>query len=98
MKNKTINLIIIQTVIFNQNFGKDYCISPKGSVNNDGSKLKPWHSLSYALTKIGGGNIFVLMPGKYYEQIYLKSEHNGTRENPTVIKSLKKLNIHYKHR
>ena len=32
----------------------------------------------------------MLMPGVYNEQIYLKSEYKGTKENPTVIKSHKK--------
>ena len=90
MKNKIISLIITLNLIFGKNFGKDFYISLEGSIDNDGSNKKPWHSLSYALKKVGGGNTFILMPGQYNEQIHLKSEYKGTRENPTIIKSHKK--------
>ena len=63
-------------------------ISPKGRASGTGSETNPFESIEAALKKIGGGNTFIFKPGNYIGiQIILSSEHSGSSQKPTVLKS-----------
>jgi len=46
--------------------GTQYWVSPDGDDNNDGTKDKPWKTLSHARESIKGGDIVNILPGLYY--------------------------------
>ena len=67
-----------------------YYVATDGSEDNNGSKEKPWPSVEYALSKVGGGHTIVVRPGIYRGPIQIGKQYAGTKENPTVIKSEEK--------
>lgn len=67
-----------------------YYVAADGSEDNDGSKEKPWPSVEYALSKVGGGHTIIVRPGIYRGPIQIGKQYAGTEENPTVIKSEEK--------
>lgn len=67
-----------------------YYVAADGSEDNDGSKEKPWSSVEFALSKVGGGHTIVVRPGIYRGPIQIGKQYAGTKENPTVIKSEEK--------
>lgn len=68
-------------------FGATYYVSPKGTVDNDGTSERPWPSVQYALDKVGGGNTFILKAGIYPGPIAISKAYSGQPDSPTVIKS-----------
>ncbi len=67
-----------------------YYVATDGGEDNDGSKEKPWPSVEYALSKVGGGHTIIVRPGIYRGPIQIGKQYAGTKENPTVIKSEEK--------
>jgi len=64
-----------------------YYVATDGEAENDGSKEKPWPSVEYALSKVGGGHTITVKPGVYRGPIQIAKQYAGTKEHPTVIKS-----------
>lgn len=64
-----------------------YYVAADGKADNDGSKEKPWPSVEYALSKVGGGHTIIVRPGIYRGPIQIVKQYAGTEEHPTVIKS-----------
>lgn len=64
-----------------------YYIAPNGQDKGNGTRKAPWPSVDYALGKVGGGNIIVLLPGMYQGPIIIKKEWAGTEMSPTVIRA-----------
>ena len=67
-----------------------YYVATDGEEDNDGSTEKPWHSVEYALSKVGGGKTIIVKPGIYRGPIQIAKQYAGTEEKPTVIKSAAK--------
>lgn len=70
--------------------GGTFYVSPKGSLKASGTETDPFGSLERALSAVGGGQVFVFLPGVYSGQLTLKPEHRGTPQHPTVLKSQEK--------
>ena len=66
---------------------ENYYIAADGQANNDGSPDRPWPSVEYALSKVGGGHTIIVKPGVYRGPIQIAKQYAGARERPTVIKS-----------
>ena len=64
-----------------------YYVATDGKADNDGSREKPWASVEYALSKVGGGHTIIVKPGVYRGPIQIAKQYAGTKEHPTVIKS-----------
>jgi len=64
-----------------------YYVATDGKPGNDGSSARPWPSVEYALSKVGGGHAIVVRSGLYRGPIEIGKEYAGTKERPTVIKS-----------
>src|SRR5512138_3375447 len=62
-------------------------VGTDGKPENDGSREKPWPSVEYALSKVGGGNAVILKPGIYRGPIQIPRQYAGTKDAPTVVKS-----------
>lgn len=67
-----------------------YYVARDGKPENDGSKEKPWPSVEYALSKVGGGHTIVVRPGVYPGPIEIPKSYAGTEAHPTVIRSEEK--------
>ncbi len=69
--------------------GRAYYISRKGSPKNDGSIRKPFAALdSVVLSKLNAGDTVYFMGGERFDtSLYIHSLRAGTRENPIVISS-----------
>ena len=66
---------------------EDYYVAVDGKPEHDGSKEKPWPSVAFALSKVGGGRTILLRPGTYLGPIKVPKSASGTKERPTVLKS-----------
>jgi hypothetical protein len=55
-------------------------VAPTGSNLNDGSRLAPWSSVSYAATKVVAGDTVRVQPGTYNETVTETTD--GTRLSP----------------
>jgi len=64
-----------------------YYVATNGKPDGDGSKERPWPSVEYALSKVGGGHTIVVKPGIYRGPIQIAKQYAGTKERPTVIQS-----------
>ena len=80
----TILLIMILTTWAN---AETFYVAADGKAENDGSYEKPWTSVEYALSKLGGGHTIIVKPGIYRGPIQIAKQYAGTEKNPTVIKS-----------
>jgi hypothetical protein len=67
-----------------------YYVATDGKPDGDGAKERPWPSVEYALSKVGGGHTIVLRRGEYRGPITVTAKAAGTEKNPTIIKSEKK--------
>ena len=67
--------------------GATHYVATDGKPENDGSGEKPWPSVEYALSKVGGGHTILVKPGIYRGPIQISRQYAGTKEAPTVIKS-----------
>jgi parallel beta-helix repeat protein len=47
--------------------GREFFVGPDGSDRNDGSRLRPWRTLQYALDTIIAGDTIVVLAGTYVE-------------------------------
>jgi parallel beta-helix repeat protein len=64
-----------------------YYVATDGKPGNDGSSARPWPSVEYALSKVGGGHAIVVRLGLYRGPIEIGKDYAGTKDRPTVIKS-----------
>ncbi|MDP2899089.1 MAG: right-handed parallel beta-helix repeat-containing protein [bacterium] len=64
-----------------------YYVATDGKPENDGSSAKPWPSVEYALSRVGGGHTILVKPGLYRGPIEIGKQYAGTKERPTVIRS-----------
>jgi len=64
-----------------------YYVAADGKPENDGAWAKPWPSVEYALSKVGGGHTIKVKPGIYRGPIQIAKQYAGTKERPTVIKA-----------
>ena len=64
-----------------------YYVAADGKPENDGAWAKPWPSVEYALSKVGGGHTIIVKPGIYRGPIQIAKQYAGTKERPTVIKA-----------
>ena len=64
-----------------------YYVAGDGKQENDGAWAKPWPSVEYALSKVGGGHTIIVKPGTYRGPIQIAKQYAGTKERPTVIQS-----------
>src|SRR5438128_725411 len=64
-----------------------FYVAVNGSTNGDGSFARTWPSVEAAVSRCGGGNTIVLMPGVYYGGIRVPKEYSGTESRPTVFRS-----------
>jgi len=75
------------TVITTVASAQTYYVATDGKTDFPGSKEKPWPSVEYALSKVGGGHTIIVKPGIYRGPIQIAKQYAGTRERPTVIQS-----------
>jgi parallel beta-helix repeat protein len=64
-----------------------YFVAPDGREDGDGSAARPWPSVEYALSRVGGGQTLILKPGVYRGPVEIAKQYAGTRERPTVVRS-----------
>ena len=64
-----------------------YYVATDGKPDGDGAKERPWPSVEYALSKVGGGQTIIVRPGVYRGPIEIAKQFAGARERPTVIQS-----------
>lgn len=64
-----------------------YYVATEGKPENDGSRARPWPSVEHALSRVGGGQTILVMPGLYRGPIEIAKRYAGTQAQPTVIQS-----------
>lgn len=64
-----------------------YYVSPAGSDSNPGTSGNPWQTLSYATSKMSGGDTLILKDGTYYGRKNKLLPPSGSPGNYTVIKA-----------
>ena len=79
--------ILIIMVLASSADAEIYYVSTDAKEENDGTNEKPWPSVEYALSKVGGGHIIIVKPGIYRGPIQIARQYAGTEEAPTIIKS-----------
>ncbi len=75
------------TVITMVASAQTYYVATDGKPDFPGSKEKPWPSVEYALSKVGGGHTIIVKPGIYHGPMQIAKQYAGTKERPTVIQS-----------
>ncbi len=60
-----------------------YYVSVKGDDNNDGSKEKPWKTITHGITTISNGEKLIILSGIYKEKIEI--ENKGDNDKPVYI-------------
>lgn len=80
-------VVLLMMVMVSSAGAEEYYVATDGAEDNDGSSEKPWPSVEYALSKVGGGHTIIVKPGIYRGPIQIAKQYAGTEESPTVIKS-----------
>jgi len=65
--------------------GPTYYVSPSGSNANDGSRERPWATLSFAVQKLKPGDVLRVLPGSYNESVQVTV--SGTASQRITIAS-----------
>ena len=65
--------------------GPTYYVSPSGSNANDGSRDRPWATLSFAVQKLKPGDVLRVLPGTYNESVQVTA--SGTANSRITIAS-----------
>lgn len=78
---------LLITVLVTSASAEKYYVATDGEAENDGSNEKPWPSVEYALSKVGGGHTIIVKPGIYRGPIQIAKQYAGTAIRPTVIMS-----------
>lgn len=65
--------------------GPTYYVSPSGSNANDGSRDRPWATLSFAVQKLKPGDVLRVLPGTYNETVQVNL--SGTPNQRITIAS-----------
>jgi hypothetical protein len=60
-----------------------YYVSTKGNDNNNGSKQKPWKTITHGINSITGGEKLIILSGIYKEKIEI--ENKGKNDNRIYI-------------
>jgi hypothetical protein len=68
-------------------YGASFYVAIDGRPENDGSLAKPWPSVEYALSQVGGKHTIIVKPGIYRGPMQIAKQYAGTKERPTVIQS-----------
>ncbi|MCJ7778667.1 MAG: right-handed parallel beta-helix repeat-containing protein [Sedimentisphaerales bacterium] len=90
MKMRSIIVVILMCLASNL-YAETYWISPAGKPSAKGTEDDPFASIQQALKQVGGGNVFIFLPGNYVGlQITLTPEYAGSPQQPTVLKSQEK--------
>ena len=78
----------LQALSVNENVvsGKTLYVSTAGSNQNDGSELKPWQSIKYAVSKLQAGDTLLIQEGTYQEGV--KFLTSGTQDAWITIKGI----------
>lgn len=66
-----------------QIFAAEYYVSPSGNDSNDGSKAKPFATITCAASKVKAGDTVKILPGLYREEI--KFSKKGTANAPITF-------------
>lgn len=85
--NRRICLILLTMSLVTAAPSKTHYVATGGKAENDGSGARPWPSVEYALSKVGGGHTILVKPGLYRGPIVIGRQYAGTKERPTVIRS-----------
>lgn len=75
------------TVITTVASAQIYYVATDGKPDFPGSKEKPWPSVEYALSKVGGGHTIIVKPGIYRGPMQIAKQYAGTKQQQTVIQS-----------
>lgn len=77
-------IIGVKSIIFNT----EYYVSSTGldSPLRDGTSASPWATVTYALSRVGGGNTIVVKAG-IYDSFEITSNFSGTAGKSTIIRS-----------
>jgi parallel beta-helix repeat protein len=67
--------------------GASYYVAMDGRAENEGTMSRPWPSVEYALSQVGGGHTIIVRPGIYRGPIEIGGGFAGTAERPTVVQS-----------
>ena len=67
--------------------GASYYVAMDGRAVNEGTMSRPWPSVEYALSQVGGGHTIIVRPGVYRGPLEIGGGFAGTRERPTVVQS-----------
>jgi parallel beta-helix repeat protein len=67
--------------------GASYYAAMDGRAENEGTQARPWPSVEYALSQVGGGHTIIVRPGVYRGPIEIGGGFAGTAERPTVVQS-----------
>jgi len=85
--NKWMCVSLMATTMAISAYSETYYVAVDGKPENDGTIEKPWHSVEYALSQVGGGHNIIVRPGIYRGPIQIPKQYSGTQEQPTTIKS-----------
>ena len=66
--------------------GEVYYLDVNGDDANNGSKFKPWNSLSSAVSKVKPGDTILINPGKYVEKEKISIKISGKNDMPIIIR------------
>jgi len=80
-------MIVALTLAASLASAETYYVATEGREDGDGSKEKPWPSVEWALSQVGGGHTIVVRPGLYRGPLEIAREYAGTKERPTIIQS-----------
>ena len=65
----------------------EYYVSPSGNDSNDGSKAKPFATITCAAKKVEAGDTVKILPGLYREEI--KFSKKGTAKAPITFQGMR---------
>ena len=63
-----------------------YYLDVNGDDSNNGSKFKPWKSLSSAVSKVKPGDTILINPGRYVEKKQISIKISGKKDMPIIIR------------
>jgi len=79
--------IVSLTLVVGAVHATPYYVATDGEPQGDGSRERPWPTVEYALSQVGGGRTILVKPGIYRGPIQIAKQFAGTRERPTMIQS-----------
>ena len=55
-------------------FAAEYFVSTTGSNKNNGTEKSPFRTISFGASKIKDGDTLTILPGRYFEGVYIKRQ------------------------